>query len=104
LEKFSGDKFLQMLKGQKCSSDKSGLGFDKFTASSSHVTSTSKIVFVKPEISETHIAFLDKGKNVIVHEHVKAESEIPYKKQSKSIFIPTCFSCGIIGHTQPYCR
>jgi hypothetical protein len=58
-------------------------------------------VFVKPEISEPYVACLDKGKNVIVHEHVKIESEIPFKKQSK--FIPTCFHCGIIGHTRPYC-
>jgi hypothetical protein len=69
-----------MWKGQKCSFDKSGLGFDKFVPSSSHIASTSKIVFVKLEIYETHVACLDKGKNVIVHEHVKAESEIPVKK------------------------
>jgi hypothetical protein len=30
LEKKFGDKLVQMLKGQKCSSDKTGLGFDKF--------------------------------------------------------------------------
>jgi len=29
LEKFSNDKLVQMLKGQKCSSDKTSLGFDK---------------------------------------------------------------------------
>jgi hypothetical protein len=67
LEKFSSDKFVQMLKGQK-RSDKSGLGFDKFAASSSHVASTSKTFFVKPKIFETHIACLDKGKNVVGHE------------------------------------
>jgi hypothetical protein len=74
------------------------LGFDKFAASSSHAASTSKTVFIKHEISEPHVACLDKGKNVIVHDHVKTESEIPVKKQSKSKFIPTCFNCGIIGH------
>jgi hypothetical protein len=104
LETISGDKIVQMLKGQKCSSDKSGLGFDKFVASSSHVASNSKIVFIKPEIFETHTACLEKKENVIVHEHVKAEFEIPVKKQSKSKFIPTCFHCGIIGHTRPYCH
>jgi hypothetical protein len=40
--------------------------------------------------------------SVIVHEHVKTESEIPVKKQSK--FIPTWFYCGIVGHTRPYYR
>jgi hypothetical protein len=65
LKQISGDKFVQMLKAQKCSFAKSGLGFDKFAASSLHVASTSKTVFVKPEISETYIGCLDKGKNVI---------------------------------------
>lgn len=92
-----------MLNDHKCSSQKSSLGFDKFTASYSHDASTSRTVFVKPEISEPLVACLDKGKNVIVHEHVQVEFEIPVKKQSKSKFIPTCFHCGIIGHTRPYC-
>jgi hypothetical protein len=37
---------------------------DKFATSSSHVASTSKTIFVKPEIFGTHISCLDKGKNV----------------------------------------
>jgi len=92
-----------MLNDQKSSCDKSILGFDKFAASSSHDASTSRIVFVKPEISESHVACLDKGKNVIVHKHIKIESEIPVNKQSKTRFMPTCHYCGIIGHTRPYC-
>jgi len=72
--------------------------------SSSHVASTSKTVFVEPEISETHVGCLNKGKNVMVHEHVKTESKIHVKKQSKFKFIPTCFHYGIIGHTRPYCH
>jgi hypothetical protein len=103
LEKKFGDKFVQMLKYQKCLSDKSGLGFHKFVVSSSHVASTSKTVFVKPEIYRTHIACLDKGKNDIIRKHVKAESQIPIKKQSKSKFIHTCFNCCIISQTRPYC-
>jgi hypothetical protein len=82
LEKISSNKLVQMLNGQKCSYDKSGLGFDKFPASSSHDVSTSRNVFVKPEISEPHVACLDKGKSVIVHDHVIVESKIPVKKQS----------------------
>jgi hypothetical protein len=96
LKKFSNDKLVQMLNDQKCHFDKFGLGFDKF-ATSSHDASTSRTMFVKPEISKPHVACLDKGKSVIGHEHVKVESEIPVKKQSKSIL--TCFHCGIIGHT-----
>jgi hypothetical protein len=82
LKKISNDKLVQMLNDQKYSSDKYGLGFDKFPASSSHDVSTSRNVFVKPEISEPHVACLDKGKSVIVHDHVIVESKIPVKKQS----------------------
>jgi hypothetical protein len=92
-----------MLNDQKCYSENFGLSFDKFATSYSHDAFTSRTVFVKPEISEPYVACLDKGKNVIVHEHVKVESKIPVKKQSKSKFILTCFRCGIIGHTRPYC-
>jgi hypothetical protein len=60
LEKFSSDKLVQMLKGQKCAYDQTGLGFDKFAASSSQLASTSKIVFFKSEMSEPHVACLDK--------------------------------------------
>jgi hypothetical protein len=103
LKFFSNDKLIKLQNDKKCSYDKSSLGFDKFAASSSHDASTSRTVFVKPEISEPHDACLDKGKNVIVHEHVKVESKIPIKKHSKSRFILTCHYCGIIGHTQSYC-
>jgi hypothetical protein len=91
-----------MLSDQKCSSDKSGLGFDKFPASSSHVASTSRTMIVKPEIFESHVTCLDKGKTVSLNDHVKVESKIHVKKQSKCKFIPTCYHCGIIGHTRPY--
>jgi hypothetical protein len=100
---FSNDKLVQMLNDQKCSFNKSGLNFDKFAASSSHDASTSRTVFVKPKISETHVVYLDNGKNVIVHDHVKVESKISVKEHYKFRFIPTCFHCGIIGHTRPYC-
>jgi hypothetical protein len=39
-----------MLKGQKLSSDKYGLGFDKYDVS--NIASFSKTVFVKPKIAE----------------------------------------------------
>jgi TolA-binding protein len=45
LENFANDKLVQMLKGQKCSSDKTGLGFDKYDASSSNIVSISKTIF-----------------------------------------------------------
>jgi hypothetical protein len=59
LEKFSNDKLVQMLEGQKCSSDKTCQGFDKFAASTSHIASSSKTIFVKLEMPESHGACLD---------------------------------------------
>jgi vacuolar-type H+-ATPase subunit I/STV1 len=50
LEKFSNDKLVQMLKGQKCSSDKTCLGFDKSIVS--NIAFSSKTIFVKPEVAE----------------------------------------------------
>jgi hypothetical protein len=103
LEKISSNKLVQMLKGQKCSFDKIGLEFDKFAASSSNIASTSKTIFVKPEISEPYVACLDKGKNVIGYENAKIESNIPIKKYSKTESMPTCHHYGIIGHIRPHC-
>jgi hypothetical protein len=46
LEKFSDNKIAQILTGQKCSSDKTGLGY--VITDSSNIASISKTVFVKP--------------------------------------------------------
>jgi hypothetical protein len=51
LEKFSDNKLAQMLTGQKCSSNETGLGYVA-TTDASNITSTSKTVFVKPSIPE----------------------------------------------------
>jgi vacuolar-type H+-ATPase subunit D/Vma8 len=50
LEKFSDNKLAQMLTGQKCSSDKTSLGY--VATDSSNIASTSRTVFVKPSGSE----------------------------------------------------
>jgi hypothetical protein len=76
-----------MLNGQKCSSDKSGFGFDKFVASSLHDASISRIVFVKLEISEPHVACLDKGKNIIVHELLKLNMKYLLKSNPNSFLL-----------------
>jgi predicted nucleic acid-binding Zn-ribbon protein len=49
LERITNNKLTQMLSVQKCSSDKTGLGY---VASSSDISSTSKTVFVKPIVTE----------------------------------------------------
>jgi len=92
-----------MLNDQKCFSDKSGLGFDKFVDSSSPVASTARTIFVKLELSESRVTCLDKGNNASFNDHVKIEPKIHVKMQSKPKFIPTCYHCGIIGHTRPHC-
>jgi hypothetical protein len=43
LKKFSDNKLAQMLTGQKCSSDKTGLGY--VAIDSSNIASTSRIVY-----------------------------------------------------------
>jgi hypothetical protein len=98
LEKFSNDKLVQMLKGQKCSSDKTGLGFDKFAGSSSHIPSTSKTVFVKPEIAEPRDACMDKGKEIIVCENANIKSTVPILKHSRLGSLATCHHCGVSRH------
>jgi hypothetical protein len=50
LEKFSDNKIAQMLTDQKCSFDKTGLGY--VATDSSNIASTSKTVFLKPSGSE----------------------------------------------------
>jgi len=103
LENFSNDKLVQMLKGQKCSSDKTGLGFDKSVSSSSNIVSTSKTVFVKPEIVEPQVASMEKGKSVITCENANIKYVVLVIKHSKSRSLPTCHHCSIIGHIQPHC-
>jgi hypothetical protein len=61
LEKFSDKKLAQMLTGQKCSFDKTGLGY--VATDSSSIASTSRTVFGKPLGSETQN---DKGKAIMV--------------------------------------
>jgi hypothetical protein len=104
LTKFSSDKLDKMLNEQKSFSDKTGLGFDKYAASSSNISS-SKIMFVKPNLSavtsEEESSKI--GKNVPLINNVKAELKMPSRKQSKPKFIPTCHHCGKVGHIRPNC-
>lgn len=109
LKKFSSDKLEKMLFGQKHYSDKSGLGFDKFGASSSsssHIASSSKPMFVKPmtvEEVEAIVVYFEKGKGVCLNDCVKPKSKTPSKKQTQGKLVPTCHYCGIVGHTRPNC-
>jgi hypothetical protein len=84
LEKFSNNKLAQMLTGQKCSSEKTGLGYVA-TTNASNIASTSKTKFVKPSVLDSQNACGDRGKTIV----------------PKSL--PTCHHCGMVGHIKPNC-
>jgi hypothetical protein len=97
LEKFSDNKLTQMLTGQKCSSDKTGLGY--VATDSSNIASTSKTVFVKPSGLEIQN---DKGKAIMVS--YENDNTTPAKsKHSIERSLPTCHHCGMVGHIRPNC-
>jgi hypothetical protein len=82
-----------MLKGQKHSFDKSELGFDKTIVS--NIASSSKTVFVKPEVVEPQNACEDKGKALVIScENANIKSVVPIMKHSKSRSMLTCHHCG----------
>jgi hypothetical protein len=88
LEKYIDNKLAQMLKGQKCSSDKSGLVFVKTTYVSnvSIIASSSKIAFVKPELAKPQNVCEDKEKaSVISCENANIQPVVFVIKHSVSI-------------------
>lgn len=125
--KFSSDKLDNLLKNQKNACDRSGLGFDKYAASSSNPVSSSKIIFVKLEnVEETK----EGGKLAGAHSSKRRGKEVKAKKKEittstskgkkgkvqpsqhllpKSNFYPSqrfaqiCHHCGKIGHIIPNC-
>jgi hypothetical protein len=104
LTKFSSVELNKMLNEQKSFSDKTGLRFDKYAASSSNASS-SKIMFVHPNLNTTTIGeeCPKNEKRVSLNTNIKAEAKLPPKEQHKPTFIPTYHHCGVAGHTQPYC-
>jgi hypothetical protein len=65
-----------MLKWQKLSSDKYGLGFDKYDVSN---IASSKTVFVKPKIAKPQNACVDKGKEVVVCKNANLKLAVCFK-------------------------
>jgi hypothetical protein len=94
LERVTDEKLTRMLSIQKSPNDKTGLGY---VASSSHVPSTSKIVFVKPTVPELPPAVEDNQKE-------KVNDDVPGIQQPHSIRRPyICHHCGLSGHVRPQC-
>jgi hypothetical protein len=97
LEKFSDNKIAQMLTGQKCSSDKIGLGY--VTTNSSNIASTSRTVFANPSGSEPPN---DKGKAIMVS--CENDNTTPTKSEhSTERSLPICHNCGMVGHIRSNC-
>lgn len=89
-----------MLMGQKCSSDKIGLAFDK---TASNIASYSKTMFVKLEIAEPQNNYMYKGKGIVVCENANKIYSKPVKKHSNKRSMPTYHQCGISDHIRPHC-
>ncbi|XP_059429117.1 uncharacterized protein LOC132162924 [Corylus avellana] len=131
-KKISSKKLDDMLKNQKSSCDKTGLGFDKVAASSNHASS-SKIIFVKSQnVEETNgeekpevaPSSNKRGKEVKAKKKEKASPTSNGKKGKNGEVHPTksplpknkfnhvhpsqrvartCHHCGKIGHIRPNC-
>src|ERR1044072_5748785 len=87
-----------ILSQQRYSNDKSGLDYSKFSKSSSN-----KTIFVKAsdQTSQEKVNMPKVTNNYLKKKtYVKKKS---YPPRYRSNFIPTCFYCGIIGHTHNAC-
>ena len=60
--------------------------------------------FKRNNKEKTYFARLDKGKNSDVDAEVsKLMSKPTIREYNKSVFVPTCHLCGVIGHIRPNC-
>ncbi|XP_050908720.1 uncharacterized protein LOC127122424 [Lathyrus oleraceus] len=90
-----------VLSSQRYSNDKSGLGYSNFAKQTSN-----KTIFVK---AKEQIPLDKSNKPKVVHQYNnRKRNKSYYKKKSyppryKSNFEPTCFYCGIKGHTPNAC-
>ena len=60
--------------------------------------------FKRNNKEKTYFVRLDKGKSSNVDAEVsKLISKSTVKEHNKSVFVPTCHFCGVIGHIRPNC-
>ena len=60
--------------------------------------------FKRNNKEKAYFARLDKGKSSDVEAYVsKPKSKPTVREHNKSIFVPTCHLCGIVGHIRPNC-
>src|ERR1051325_3533691 len=86
------------LEKQIFSNDKSGLGYSKVNK-----PCTSKTIFVKAN-DESNKEKVNKAQNVhYYHKRKRFVNNKSYTPRYISNFVPTCFYCGIVGHTPNAC-
>ena len=90
---------------------------ENLTCTKSIVDNRSVSVSLKPKTEKVYIppfkrnnkekayfARLDKGKNSDVDADVsKPKSKPTVREHNKSVFMPTCHLCGVVGHIRPNC-
>ncbi|KAK2353731.1 gag-protease polyprotein [Trifolium repens] len=86
-----------ILRQQRRSNDKSGLGYSKFDK-----LSTSKTIFVKA-IDQSNKEKVNKAQKVNHRPKKRLPKKKSYVPRYRSNFVPTCFYCGISGHTPNAC-
>ena len=60
--------------------------------------------FKRNNKEKAYFAMLDKGKSSDVDAEVsKPKSKPTVREHNKSIFVPTCHFCGVVGHIRPNC-
>ena len=60
--------------------------------------------FKRNNKENTYFARLDRGKNYDVDTEVsKLMSKPTIREHNKSVFVPTCHICGVVGHIRPNC-
>ena len=60
--------------------------------------------FKRNNKENTYFARLDKGKSFDVDDKIsKPKSKSTVKEHNKSVFVPTCHLCGVVGHIRPNC-
>ena len=90
---------------------------ENLTCTKSIVDNRSVSVSLKPKTEKVYIphfkrnnkekayfARLDKGKSSDVNAKVsKPKSKPTVREHNKSVFVPTCHLCGVVGHIRPNC-
>ena len=88
---------------------------ENWTSTKSTIDNRSVSVSLKPKTKKVYIppfkrnnkenayfARLDKGKSSDVDDEVsKPMSKPTVRKHNKSVFVPTCHLCGVVGHIRP---